>query len=138
MVSGGGKVILWVKIVAPLVALVVAFGAGYKVATWKWSGRVEKAVAAQEAAEKDRDKAEALEAQWRQDIKDVNQRLADLQVARDTLQAAYDEAVSRPPEVVIRYRDRIREIPQVIVSEDCTNGLGELFTFLDTLPERAP
>jgi len=124
------------KGIVGLVVVAIIFGAGYQVATWKWSGKVEKAVAKKEAAEKERDEKVALEARWRQDVKDFGAKLDAMALARDEAQARYDEAVSRPPEVVIRYRDRVREIPTTIVSEDCKEGVAELFTFLHSLPER--
>jgi len=119
-----------------LVIVAVIFGAGFQVATWKWSGKVEKAVAAKEAAEKTAREKVALEAKWRQDVKDINKALTDMVAERDEAQRLYNEATSAPPEVVVRYRDRVRTVTEVIQSEDCQQGVVELFTFLHSLPER--
>jgi len=124
------------KVIAGIVFVAVVFGAGYKVATWRWSGKVEKAVAARVAAEKEAAEKSALEAKWRQDIKDIRKELTDMAIARDAAQARYDDAVSRPPEIVIEYRDRWRDIPTTIVSNDCRDGVAELFAFIHSLPER--
>lgn len=127
---------LMIKGLVYLVIFGIVFGAGFQVATWKWSGKVEKAVAAKEAAEKEARFKVALEAKWRQDVKDVRAELKALEeegVERDRL---YQEAVDRPPEVVVEYRDRVRTVTETIQSEDCHEGVFELFTFLQTLPER--
>jgi len=127
---------IWAQAAIAAVVIAIIFGSGYKVATWKWSGKVEKAVAAKDAAIAERDTAVALEAQWRLDIKTLKDQMETDALERSRLQAAYDEAVSKPPEIVIRYRDRWRDIPTTIVSEDCNKGVGELFTFLASLPDR--
>jgi superfamily II DNA or RNA helicase len=48
---------------------------------------------------------------------------------RAELERLYQAATSTPPEVVVRYRDRIREIPAVITSPDCCEAItqGRLF-----------
>lgn len=127
---------LMIKGIVGLVVVAIIFGAGFQVATWKWSGRVEKAVAAKEVAEKEAREKVALEAKWRQDVKDIRLELTAMTAQRDTAQAAYDLAVSQPPEVVIEYRDRWRTVTETIVSEDCNEGVAELFQFLHDLPER--
>ena len=58
----------WLKILAPLLIAGLIFGAGYKVATWKWSGVVTKANAERDAAIKEAAERRALEATWRADI----------------------------------------------------------------------
>ena len=126
----------WLKILVPALMAALLFGAGYKVASWKWSGKVEKAVAAKEAAIKERDAAQALETQWRQDIKDIQADLTAKQEAYSALEEQYLEATSRPPEVVVEIREVVKTVTETIVSEDCVDGVGELFTFLASLPER--
>jgi len=127
---------IWAQ--AAIVAIVVAvvFGSGFKVATWKWSGKVEKAVAAKEAAEKEAREKVALEAKWRQDLKDVRAELKTMEEEGAERDRLYQEAVNRPPDVVVEYRDVVRTVTETIQSEDCHEGVFELFTFLQTLPER--
>ena len=127
---------LAIKGIVGLVILAIVFGAGFQVATWKWSGKVEKAVAAKDAAEKEAREKVALEAQWRQDLKDVRAELATMEEENREKDRLYQEAVNRPPEVVVRYRDVVRTVTETIESEDCNEGVYELFTFLQSLPER--
>lgn len=127
---------LMIKGLVYLVIFGIVFGAGFQVATWKWSGKVEKEVAARETAEKEAREKSAFEAQWRKDVKDVNEKLTDLKTQWVEAQRLYDEATSAPPEIVIRYRDRWRTVTETITSEDCVTGVGELFTFIQELPER--
>ena len=127
---------LMIKGLVYLVIFGIVFGAGFQVAPWKWSGKVEKAVAAKDAAEKSERAASALEKKWRQDIKDIRLKLAEEKAAREEADRLYAEATSAPPEIVVRYRDRVRTVTEVIQSEDCQQGVAELFSFLQELPER--
>lgn len=122
-----------------IIGLVIAgmiFGAGFQIATWKWSGKVEKAVAEKEAAEKDSRTDKALADACIKDIAEVKLELETKAEAMEEANRLYEEAVSAPPEVVVRYRDRVRTVTEVIQSEDCQQGVAELFTFLHSLPER--
>jgi hypothetical protein len=56
--------------------------------------------------------------------------------AYEILEEKYLDAVSQPPDIVIQYRDRVRTVTETIVSEDCVDGLGELYQFIAALPER--
>lgn len=126
----------WLKIGVPVLLLVLAFGCGYKVATWKWSGTVADAKAAQAAAEEDAAESMALEASWRADIQDLREQLRGMVTERDQALIRYHEAVNNPPETVIRYRDRWHTVENTVVSEDCVEGVGQLFTYLQSLPGR--
>ena len=127
---------MWWKIIGPVVALSVAFGAGWTVANWRASGKIEKATATATAAT-----LEAATSNAERDVclTDIAAVKADLLTKADEAaeaQRLYDEATSRPPERVTVYRDRWREVPAVITSEDCAEGLGQLFTFIGSLPVR--
>ena len=127
---------VWAQAAIVVVAVALIFGAGFQVATWKWSGKVEKAVAAKDAAEKAERVQSALEKRWRQDIKDVRATLKAMEEEGAERDRLYQEAIERQPEVVYRYRDRVRTVTETIQSEDCHEGVFELFTFLQSLPER--
>lgn len=127
---------LWAKIIVPLAIVAAIFFAGYKVATWKWSGAVTKMEAERDAAVKEAAERKALEEGWRADIQNVTEQLRDMAMQRDQALQDYHEAVNKPPEVVVRYRDRWHTAPATIVSEDCAEGLGQLFEYLHSLPER--
>lgn len=126
----------WVKLLVPVAIAIVIFFAGFKVSSWKWSGRVEKAVAAQEKAEKEARERVALEEQWRRDIRALKAEMEESARKQSELQAAYEAAVNAPPEVVVEYRDRWHSVPATIVSHDCLEGVSQLFTFIQDLPER--
>jgi len=119
-----------------LVIVAVIFGVGFQVATWKWSGKVEKAVAAREAAEKESRTDKVLADACIKDMAEVKLELEAKAEAMEEANRLYEEAVNAPPEVVVRYRDRVRTVTEVIQSEDCQQGVAELFTFLHSLPER--
>lgn len=127
---------IWVKLVVPIVILAVVFGAGYKVATWKWSGIVADAKAKQAAAEEDAAERIALEESWRADIQNLREQLRGMITERDQALTRYHEAVNTPPEVVVRYRDRWHTVENTVVSEDCVEGVGQLFSYLQSLPGR--
>jgi len=55
--------------------------------------------------------------------------------ARADLQRRYDEVTSRPPEVVVRYQERIRYVDRVIQAEDCPEAVGEAIAFVRELQE---
>ena len=127
---------IWAQAAIAAAVIAVIFGAGFQTSTWKWSGRVEKAVAAQAKAEKEAREKVALEAQWRADVKVIREEMEQFAVAHAALQRAYDEAVNQPPDVVIEYRDRWHTVTETIVSHDCLEGVTQLFTFIQNLPER--
>lgn len=128
---------IWAQAAIVAVILSVTFGAGWKVASWRASGKMEKATAAQAKAEKEARAAVVFRAACIEDVKNIK---AELLALDDTLTEAnrlYAEAVERPPDVVVEYQDRWHTIRDVVVSEDCTKGLGELFDWIHTLPAYA-
>jgi len=126
----------WARIAVPLLIAAAIFGAGYKVSSWHWSGKYEKAAASERMAISERDVAVARELQWRSDIKTIEEKMKLDAIAQESLQAAYEAAIARPPKVVVEYRDRWHTASETIVSHDCAEGVGELFTFLQSLPTR--
>jgi len=129
---------IWAQAAIGLVIVAVIFGAGWKTASWKASGKIATLTAERDAAILERDEKRAFAVACIADVATISKSLTDLQDGRDLLQTAYDEATSRPPEVVIRYRDRWRDAENVIVSEDCPTAVGELIGFLHTLPALEP
>lgn len=127
---------MWLKIVAPLVALAIAFGAGFQVASWKASGQIEEAEAAEKAAELESATSIGERDACLGDIVRVESSLEAMAIARDALNLQYDRAIAEPPERVTVYRDRWREVPAVITSSDCEEGLGQLIEYIGTLPVR--
>jgi hypothetical protein len=126
----------WVRIAVPIGILVIAFFAGFRVASWRDSGKIEKAIAERDAAVLAASEAMALEKQWREDVRKTTKRLTDMKAERDKALADYFEESNKPPEVVIEYRDRVRTVREVIQAEECVDGVGELFTYLHSLPRR--
>lgn len=127
---------MWLKIIGPLVALGIAFSAGWTVASWRASGKIERAEATATAAELESATVTGERNVCVVDLAKEMARLTAMTVARDDLQIEYDKAIARPPERVTVYRDRWREVPTAITSEDCGEGLGQLFAFIGSLPTR--
>lgn len=127
---------LVMKIVAGAITGAVLFTAGWTVRGWKDSGKIQKLTAQRDAAVQEAQEKAALEAQWRQDLKDLRADLAAKAAEAQEKDRLYQEAVSRPPDIVYRYRDRVQTVTETIQSEDCNEGVFELFTFLQSLPER--
>ena len=127
----------WLKLVVPIVIAAILFGAGWKVCAWKLSGKIEKATAAKEKAQTEAREAIAFRAACIKDVARIRQDLRLMDEARAAADALYTEAIARPPRVVVEYEDRWHEAREVIVSEDCETGLGELFDFIHSLPAYA-
>lgn len=125
---------LWAQAAIVAVIVGVIFGAGWKVASWRASGKVATAEAERDAAVLERDEKRAFAEGCRIDLQKVDSDLLDLRRKFEIKNAEYREAVARPPEVVVRYRDRWHDAPDVIVSEDCSTAVGQLFEYLHTLP----
>lgn len=121
-------------IVAVIVGLI--FGAGWKVASWKASGRVATAEAERDAAVLERDEKRAFAEGCREDLRLINETLTADAEANANRQRLYEEAINRPPEIVVRYRDRWHDAPTAIVSEDCPTAVGQLVEYLHSLPGR--
>jgi hypothetical protein len=66
-------------------------------------------------------------------LTDVRRTLDENARLLEEVQSDLDEANSKPPEVVIRYRDRIREVSRVIRSEECPKALGEAIAVIRDL-----
>ena len=128
---------IWAQAAIVAVILAVTFGAGWKVASWRASGKMEKATAAQAKAEKEAREAVVFRAACIEDVKNIKAELVEMVEARAAAELEYAKAVARPPDIVVEYQDRWHTIRDVIVSEDCTAGLGELFDWIHTLPAYA-
>ena len=89
-----------------------------------------------EAAVLERDEKRAFAEGCREDLRVIGLELDAAKLERDTLQAEYDSATARPPEVVVRYRDRWHDAPTTIVSADCPEAVGQLIEYLHSLPGR--
>lgn len=124
----------WVKIVAPLLIAAMIFGMGFKVATWRSSGKVIDAEARATAAEKEAREATTFRDACIEDIEVVRAELVAMTEFRNAADAAYAEAVAQPPAVVTEYRDRWHTITEHVTSEDCTAALGELMDWIAELP----
>lgn len=124
-----------IKALAALGILGVAFGVGWTVRGWKDSGTIRKleGQVAHWKSEAGIEKEAALSCE--SDLAAVKE---DLEVKREALRAAQDayrEAVARPPEVVVEYRDRIHTVRETIQSTDCAEAVGELVAYIGTLPD---
>ena len=128
---------IWAQ--AAIVAVIVAaiFGTGWTVRGWRASGKIEKATAAQAKAEKETREAVVFRTACIEDVKNIKAELIEMAEARVAAELEYAKAVASPPDVVIEYQDRWHTIREVVVSEDCTKGLGELFDWIHTLPAYA-
>lgn len=124
----------WVRIAIPILVAAILFGAGWKVCAWRSSGKIEKATAEKLAAQKEAREATTFRDACIEDVKQIGLDLAAMDEARTKAEGLYAEAIARPPEVVIEYEDRWHDAREVIVSEDCTTGLGELFDYIHLLP----
>jgi hypothetical protein len=125
---------IWGQALIVAVIVAVIFGAGWKVATWKWSGRVAIAEGERDAAVLERDEKRAFAASCREDIRLINLEMDTKKTEQEELQRLYDEATARPPEIVVRYRDRWHDAPTAIVSENCPEAVGQLIEYLHSLP----
>jgi len=126
---------MWAQAAIVAVIVAVIFGAGWKTASWKASGEIESLTGERDAAVLERDEKRAFAEGCRKDIAAIQLTVAKM--VTDTLirEKEYLEAVSKPPEIVVRYRDRWHDAPDVIVSENCPEAVGQLFEYLHSLPE---
>ena len=122
---------LWAQAAIVAAVLAFVFGAGWKVASWKASGRYEKQAGRLAAAEA----LAAAGAQCEADLVVVQLDLTAKRVALLESEEAYAEAVARPPEIVVRYRDRVHTVREIIESEECHQAVGQLIAFVHSLPD---
>ena len=127
----------WLKLAVPILVAAILFGAGWKVSAWRSSGKVEKATAAKEKAETEARTATTFRNACVKDVARIKADLILMSDARDVAAARYEEAVARPPEVVVRYEERWHTIRDEVVSEECHVALGELYSWIHTLPAYA-
>lgn len=127
----------WVKLVVPLAVAAILFGLGWKVSSWRSSGKLERATAAQAAAEKEAREAVVFRAACIEDLEKVAADLAAMDLQRAAAEASYQEAIARPPAVVVEYEERWHTIREVVRSEECHVALGELYDWIHTLPAYA-
>jgi hypothetical protein len=127
----------WAQIGIPLLIVALIFGAGFKVASWRCSGKLAKAEATADAATKAAAEATAFRAACITDLKNIGADLLAMDERRAAAEVLYQEAVARPPEVVIEYEERWHTIRETVQSEECHVALGELYDWLHTLPAYA-
>lgn len=58
-------------------------------------------------------------------IEFCNANTAELETLAQLYQEQLAEALARPPEVVVRYRDRIQTVTEAVASEDCPTAVAE-------------
>lgn len=126
----------WVRIAGPIILAILIFGAGWQVASWRASGKIEKLQGEVTASELSAATAGAERDTCLGDIVAVNKKLDTMAESRDLLEIQYQEMVSRPPETVTRWRTKWKEVPSVVTSADCDEGLRQLVGFIKDLPER--
>jgi len=125
---------IWLQAVIGAVIVAALFGAGWRVAAWKASGKIERLTAERDAAVLERDEKRAFAEACVADIKKVADDLTAMAAQREELQRLYDEATSKPPTVVIKYRDRWHDAEDAVTSEDCPTAVVQAVEFLHTLP----
>jgi len=125
---------IWGQAIIVAVIFGLIFGAGWKVASWKASGEVATAEAERDAAVLERDEKRAFAEGCRKDIAAIQLTILTMTTEAAQREIDYLEAVNKPPEVVVRYRDRWHDAPDVIVSENCPEAVGQLFEYLHSLP----
>jgi len=124
------------KLAGAALVVVVLFLSGFMVSNWRTSGKMEAAKAAKEKAQLERDEAVAFRDTCIGDLAAINEKLRQMEASRDEAERLYQEAVSRPPQIVTEYRDRWHTVTETIVSTECRAGVAELFSFIHDLPER--
>ena len=127
----------WLKLVVPILAAAILFGAGWKVCAWRSSGAIEKATAAQAKAETEAREAKVFRAACIEDVKNIKADLLLMDEEQAAAEVRYAEAIARPPEVEIEYEDRWHTIREVVRSEECHVALGELYDWIHDLPAYA-
>lgn len=127
---------IWGQALIVAVIVSVIFGAGWKVASWRASGTVATAEAERDAAVLERDEKRAFAEGCREDLAAIAEQMTKDDEANAARQRLYEEAIARPPEVVVRYRDRWHDAPTTIVSEDCPVAVGQLVAYIQSLPGR--
>lgn len=125
----------WVQMIGVVIIIGLIFGAGWKVASWKASGKIATMKGERDAAILERDEKREFAKACREDLRLINEQMTKDAEAEAERQRLYEEAINRPPEIVIRYRDRWHDAPDVIVSENCPQAVGQLFEYLHSLPE---
>jgi hypothetical protein len=129
---------IWGQALIVAVIFAVIFGAGWKVAGWRASGKVATAEGERDAAVLERDEKREFAKACREDLRVIVEQMDKDAEAEANRQRLYEEAINRPPEVVVRYRDRWHDAPDVIVSKDCPEAVGQLFEYLHSLPNIGP
>lgn len=124
----------WAYAVAGLVVVAVLFGAGWTVRGWKDGKRISNLKADCERAVDNSAAHEAAATVCREELNNVR---ANLQRKREELaeaQRLYAEAISRPPDRVIEYRDRWHDAPSEINAVACPDAVGQLVAYVHSLP----
>jgi hypothetical protein len=128
----------WAQALIVFAVVAACFGAGWTVRGWKNGKKIARLEAVAVAAEQDNEEYKVKIESVRESLADVRRDLtakAELLAEKNRL---YEEEVARPPEVVIRYRDRWHEARTEIVSADCPTAVGELIAYLQAGPGGVP
>lgn len=125
---------MWFKILGPVLALAVAFGAGWKVATWKASGALAECRGDLVIAGEDLQRCQAFGQDCAERMEEIRDALKEMTALRDKAQSSYEEAVAAPVRIRTVYRDRWHEAADVIVAEDCPDAVAQLHQYILTLP----
>lgn|GEM_PF-5282834 len=110
-----------------LVGLLVLAALG---AYWSWHSRGEKL----EAARADLAVAVARVQEWRDAAMKCSQAVHELELKNREFEVRLQDALLREPETVIKYRDRIEHVTEVVMSDDCPTAVRQMAEQLAGLP----
>jgi len=97
---------------------------------WSWHSRGLKLEAAQAQINTANERAQ----EWHDAAAECSRKVLDLMAENAEFEKRLRDALSRPPEVVIKYRDRIQTVTETVLSDDCPTAVGQIAALLADLP----
>jgi len=106
----------------------ILVGVALFVMSWHSRGlRLETALAKVEASDQ---RAQ----EWRDTAAECSRKTLDLMAENAEFQAKLTAALNRPPDVVIKYKDKIKVVTETVMSDDCPTAIGQMADVLATVP----
>ena len=87
-----------------------------------------------EAAEANAKVATELARKWHDVAQECSAGVIALEEANKKLEIYLADALARPPETIIRYRDSVKIIHDTMLSDDCPTAVAQIAELLKTTP----
>lgn len=116
----------WLK--AAVIAVAFAMGMGLM---WQLDqGKIEKLRGKIAMAKAESSETQQQNKALRDQLTDIDLELKMTRELQADAERRYDEAISKPPETVVRWRDRWREVPTEIEAEPCNEQVADFVRIL--------